>query len=81
MNLGSGRLSGLLLGVLFVAAALNIGLALVALPRPEEVRYGEAILYEQAGRLPRGEALHQPLTCYVPDATHSACAGSLAEQS
>lgn len=57
----SDRLGILLLGMLFAAAALNIGLALVVIGRPDEVRYGEAILYEHAGRLLHGEALYQPL--------------------
>ncbi|HLZ28640.1 MAG TPA: hypothetical protein VKV73_15105 [Chloroflexota bacterium] len=60
-SVAGDRLGTLVLGVLLAAAALNIGLALVVINRPDEVRYGEAILYEHAGRLLRGEALYQPL--------------------
>ncbi len=43
------------------AAAFNLWLALQLLGRPDETRYGEAILYDHASRLLRGEALYQPL--------------------
>jgi hypothetical protein len=45
------RLRTLLLGMLFVTAALNVGLALANITRSDEVRYCEAILYAHAGRL------------------------------
>ncbi|HEX8966929.1 MAG TPA: hypothetical protein VF937_03550 [Chloroflexota bacterium] len=67
------RARALLLITLAVAALLNVGLALVIVGRPDEVRYGEAIIYEQAGRLLHGQALYQPLdqppysvTAYTP---------------
>jgi hypothetical protein len=52
---------GVLLATLAVAAAFNLGLALALVWRPDELRYGEAILYDHAARLLRGEALYQPL--------------------
>ncbi len=50
----------LILG-LGAAAAFNVWLAAQLLGRPDETRYGEAILYGHAARLLRGEALYQPL--------------------
>ena len=41
--------------------AFNVALALALIWRPDEMRYGEAILYDHAARLLRGEALYQPL--------------------
>src|SRR5579859_3323309 len=58
---GGQRLRALLLLLLFVTAALNLGLALAIIPRADEVRYGEATIYAHAARLLRGEALYQPL--------------------
>jgi len=52
---------GFQLGALGVAAAFNLALALALIWRPDEMRYGEAILYDHAARLLRGEALYQPL--------------------
>ena len=50
-----------LLCLLVVTAALNVGLALSIIPRSDEVRYGEATIYAHAARLLHGEALYQPL--------------------
>jgi hypothetical protein len=50
-----------LLVALAIAAAFNVALALALIWRPDEMRYGEAILYDHAARLLRGEALYQPL--------------------
>jgi hypothetical protein len=63
----------LLLVTLGAGALLNVALALVVISRPDEARYGEAIIYEQAGRLLHGQPLYQPLdqapytvTAYTP---------------
>ena len=50
-----------LLGVLAVAAAFNLGLALVHLARIDETRYGESLIYGHAARLLHGQALYQPI--------------------
>ncbi len=51
-----------LLAALLGAAAFNLWLAWQLIGRPDETRYGEAILYDHAARLfPRGEPLYQPL--------------------
>jgi hypothetical protein len=50
-----------LVAALVVAAAFNLGLALVMLGHVEETRYGEALIYGHAARLLHGEALYQPL--------------------
>lgn len=50
-----------LLITLGAGAVLNIVLAVAATVRPDEVRYGEAIIYEQAGRLLDGQPLYQVL--------------------
>src|SRR5713226_5599297 len=42
-------------------ALLNVGFALAMIIRPDEVRYGEALLYAQADRLVRGVPLYQPI--------------------
>jgi hypothetical protein len=52
---------GVLLVGLGAAAAYNVWLAAQLIGRPDETRYGEAILYDHAARLLRGEALYQPL--------------------
>ena len=48
-------------------------LALAVIGRPDEARYGEAIIYEQAGRIVRGQPLYQAMdqapytvTAYTP---------------
>lgn len=56
------RLSlALLLLTLAAAAAFNVWLAGSLIGRSDETRYGEAILYDHAARLLRGEALYQSL--------------------
>jgi hypothetical protein len=50
-----------LLAVLGVAAAFNLGFAVVHLGRIDETRYGESLIYGHAARLLRGEALYQPI--------------------
>jgi hypothetical protein len=47
--------------VLAAAALLNLGFALAMIVRPDEVRYGEALLYAHADRLVRGVPLYQPI--------------------
>ena len=51
----------LVLTVLGVLALLNLVFALTMVLRPDELRYGEAILYSQAGRILTGEPLYQPV--------------------
>ncbi len=51
----------LLLVALGAAAAFNLHLAAQLIGRPDETRYGEAILYDHAARLLRGEPLYQAL--------------------
>ncbi|HEX9526649.1 MAG TPA: hypothetical protein VF951_04065 [Streptosporangiaceae bacterium] len=51
----------LLVCVLAAAALLNTGCALAMILRPDEVRYGEALLYAHADRLVRGVPLYQPI--------------------
>jgi hypothetical protein len=47
--------------VLAAAAALNVGFAVAMIVRPDEVRYGEAILYAHADRLLHWAPLYQPI--------------------
>jgi hypothetical protein len=57
-----GRLTrAFCLAALGLAACFNLGLAALLVGRPDETRYGEAILYDHAARLVRGEALYQRL--------------------
>src|SRR5512132_750784 len=58
---GSRAARALLLVVLVLAAAFNLGLALVLVGRADETRYGESLIYDHAARLLRGEALYQAL--------------------
>jgi hypothetical protein len=51
----------LLLTLLLMGALLNLGCALAIVWRPDEVRYGESILYAHAGRILAGEPLYQPI--------------------
>ncbi len=51
----------MLLIVLGLAALLNLALALMLIARPDELRYGEALVYDQAARVLRGEPLYQHL--------------------
>ena len=46
---------------LLAPALLNLGFALAMIIRPDEVRYGEALLYAHADRLVRGVPLYQPI--------------------
>jgi hypothetical protein len=59
------RLGGVLLVMvgclLLVLAADRVARGVAAIQRPVEAMYGEAIIYDQAARLLRGEALYQPL--------------------
>src|SRR5438128_12333481 len=59
--------------VLCLLAADRVARGVAAIQRPVEAMYGEAIIYDQAARLLRGEALYQPLdrppftvTAYTP---------------
>jgi hypothetical protein len=51
----------LLLGTLAVAALGNLGFGLAMILRPDELRYGEAILYGHAARILDGQPLYQPI--------------------
>jgi hypothetical protein len=51
----------LVLLILAGAAVLNVGFALGMIVRPDEVRYGEAVLYAHVDRLVRGAPLYQPI--------------------
>ena len=48
-------------GLLFLLAADRLARGIAAVERPVEAMYGESIIYDQASRLVRGEALYQPL--------------------
>ncbi|HET6320299.1 MAG TPA: hypothetical protein VFG86_27905, partial [Chloroflexota bacterium] len=52
---------GLLVVALGAGAVFNVWLAAQLIARPDETRYGEAILYDHAARLLRGEPLYRPL--------------------
>jgi hypothetical protein len=59
--------------LLLVLAVDRIARGIAAIQLPVEAMYGEAIIYDQASRLARGEALYQPLnrppftvTAYTP---------------
>ena len=63
----------LLLVTIGAGALLNVVLALAVIFRPDEARYGEAIIYQQAGRILHGQPLYQPIdqppytvTAYTP---------------
>jgi hypothetical protein len=58
---GSQALRALLLGVLVLAAAFNLGLAVLLIGRGDVTRYGVSLIYDHAARLLRGEALYQSL--------------------
>ncbi len=47
--------------LLFLLAADRVARGIAAIERPVEAMYGESIIYDQASRLVRGEALYQPL--------------------
>src|SRR5712691_7083617 len=47
--------------VLCLLAADRVVRGVAAIQRPVEAMYGESIIYDQASRLVRGEALYQPL--------------------
>src|SRR5437660_11469289 len=47
--------------VLCLLAADRLVRGVAAIQRPVEAMYGESIIYDQASRLVRGEALYQPL--------------------
>src|SRR4051794_25158805 len=55
------RVRTAVLVALLALSLINLAMAIVVVLRPDEVRFGEGVVYGQPARLVHGEALYQPI--------------------